>query len=140
MKPDVQKLLHLADELDGVRRENFHFGHVVVGSEPPRSAPDCDTIACALGWCGVFFPEVFSYKKNDRGHIALYFNDVDVSRNWHLSQGIADFFGLSLTEFNGLFFPKCQYMVGEAQLERYASASEVAAMIRSFVDKQSAVA
>jgi hypothetical protein len=124
------RLLLLADFLDQLPPERFDFRHWVGSDWEGDPELSCGTTACALGWATTI-PEfrklglsMCKPREEDlRGYVTL--NGRQDS--WAAGKEI---FGIGAASFDYLFIPHG----GEDGLEEEASAKQVAARIRRFVE------
>lgn len=139
-----KRLLKLADFLEVLPENKFDYSSIVSGEDVPRKTFDCGSTACAVGWCPIAFPRSFKYHKTRLG-INLWaqkngrrFGDVIRLSVYLENPELESFFGLQQSEVVGLFWPGYQYRIQESHLDKDASAKDVAAMIRRFVEKKQA--
>jgi hypothetical protein len=148
----ARRFLLLADKLDHTLPERFYFGHWWSGSDPL-----CHTTACALGTCASM-PEfqalglcLFATKEGFH-FVGLIdeierheYDDIDTSLTQAPLRAAFRAFGVDEIEFEFLFIPRDDYedtamghtltdIYGRLGPERDASAQEVAAHIRWFVE------
>lgn len=154
MKADIvyrERLLRLAAFLEALPRpELFNFGTWVnmgnTGEEIPASLRDvdmhtCKTTACAIGWATAV-PEFYELgiRFNQYGEPCLEGRETTTSET-HIGMEV---FGLYWNETDFLFFPDSasdpepseDYIRNAHRLPASATAVQVAARIRYFVEKQ----
>jgi hypothetical protein len=132
-----ERLLKLAEFLDGLDDSKFNFAHVVETYNPLNC---CGTVCCAMGWTPVVFPDIVKWCGGDdvynHNNICLIKGSgspsyVDVAT--HL-------FDIPREDASGLFTPTLQYEI-ICRYERDlpivghdATPDEVADLIRKYVE------
>jgi hypothetical protein len=134
-----ERLLRLADFLEHeLPPEKFSYGDVVRGPDMPRKEMDCGSVACAIGWCPVIFPDLASYAKARFGpNFYVISKTPSGDTSWSFDEAGMNLFGLSLDESEALFDPfysdDSREEMGLEPVDENSSAIEVAANIRAFV-------
>lgn len=143
------RLLLLASFLENLPEGRFNYGHWVGKDWQGKQDFSCGTTACALGWATAI-PELA-----DAGLIMV--KGENIGRNggvvclrseakkegfvlnyYHANKAAEHVFDLNEDEFNFLFIPDSEEntMYGRRMPNERASAKEVAAHIRFFVDQK----
>ena len=119
MKPiHKRRFLKLASFLEKLRKNKFYYGTLVNKWD---NKMECGSVCCAIGWLPAVFPSLWSWANGTLG----------------TGEGLREFFGINHTQECGLFLPNHQHLIGETMLGHDATAKEVAAMIRRFVERNS---
>lgn len=127
------RLLKLATFLENVPRRKFNLSwfidtkYDVLPSQDYLKEGFCGTTACAVGYCPVVFPRLFSYKK-DRNRVGTDNYEIVLSRNQDIKGFTAaqEVFGISLDDLLYMFDP-------DSYNHRQRGPKSVARRIRTFV-------
>lgn len=125
---NTKRLLKLADHLESGKlgHKRFNFAQLNDTNEPK-----CGSAGCALGECPIVFPEHWQWRT---GGIPGLRRGRDT---WNTFAGAMAFFRVSQSAVYHLFSPRDQRPLdfGGISLSDKATRKQVAANIRSFVDK-----
>lgn len=113
-----QRLQELATKLRGVPDDRFNYKVWCNSREGLRV--DCGSAGCALGWCTVFWPDSWEFKRS---------GDIGLVSGLCAFDAAADFFDISKQSADYLFFPH----EGEYEF----TANQVADKIQRFIDEHS---
>jgi hypothetical protein len=122
------RLLKLADHIvDRTKRGHKKFDFSTVTDSISNT---CGTAGCAMGECPIAFPKSFKFVTG--GLVRLKRN----SNQW-LEKDIAQFFGLSGSQVNHLFYPGLQQttLYGGKPLNMASKAAQVRKNILAFLEK-----
>jgi hypothetical protein len=137
-----RRLLALADLLQKLPPKRFDYSHWVGDNWKGSADLSCGTTACAFGWATTM-PSLrrlgLMLKSDSRCDIG---GEVRLNRNGKFlttEKAALEVFGLSYGEFEYLFVPYSgreltTYKLSESYLGDHATAKEVAAHIRKFVN------
>ncbi len=127
MKIGNERLLKLATHL-----ESGKLGHEVFDFEQWNDAqgPRCGTCGCAIGECPIAFPDEWGFDAFGVPEL--------IGEKWGARNGSRIFFELTEDQMEHLFLPESQmpHLFGGVDLNGLATAAQVAANIRAFVEKR----
>lgn len=128
---NTERLLKLADFLDKLDPDKFAIERVVTGYDFDYG---CATLACAIGWCPLIFPDLCKWKESGLAGVVLIggYSDyyADVAKGLF---GITDSDALALFNSWGWEHQPKNYPYLK-QLYDTSTPSEVADNIRAFVN------